>query len=585
MNDDFDFTKSQLNLIERVGSIFVEACPGAGKTQTIAERFAVRPNAHPRKGVALLSFTNAAADEARLRCSGDPSLLTAPNFVGTIDKFLNRFIVSPFATSRDGVRTHFVDTWSQLPNVTVRLTGRQGVFLLDWFDFHSDDTATLHGRTAPYIARKKIEALSSTQRIEFEAEATRIRKTLINRGYYSAEASRQVADSILADSSDRSKLTALIGSRFSEVIVDEVQDCSGSDFNVLQLFKEAGVMIVLVGDPDQAIYDFRQLQSSSPVPALSTLAPTGDRLDGNFRSTPAICAIAGSLRVSTSSVDIARGPNRNSETPIYIFGYSDIKSIAPCIELLRTSEGYRLDQTVILSHNWNTARSVAGGSKPELNSDSKLVRIASAIRCLHDETNTRLRQSALHDLANTLHESSNKELRKLALMDFLEKIGLSERQFLTSVLRVATSTAFDKNPSTFKNSLMQALSSNSFDWVGSLTIPRGDKWPAMPNWGKKTSIQYGTIHSYKGLQQQFVTMVIPEDHESRTRDQSGVLLWHEDRDGEPRRVLYVGATRAQKLLMLAVHESHLDKVLSRLTRDTVPFRYIRLLENRIEDAY
>lgn len=585
MSDDFDFTESQVKLIEQVGSTLVEACPGAGKTQTIAERFAIRPNAHPRKGVALLSFTNAAADEAKLRCSKDTSLLASPNFVGTIDKFLNRFIVTPFVTSREGIRAHFVDTWSQLPNVSVRIKGSQGVFLLDWFDFNSDDTATLHGRTAPYMARKKIQELTSTRRKEFEVEATRIRKTLINRGYYSAEASRQAANTILADASDRSKLIALIGSRFSEVIVDEVQDCSGSDFNLLQLFKEAGVMIVLVGDPDQAIYDFRQLQSDSPVPDLSTLAPIGDRLDGNFRSTPAICAIAGSLRASTSSVDVPRGPNRDSDTPIYIFGYSDVKSIAPCIELLRTSEGYRLDQTVILSHNWNTARSVAGGSKPELNSERKLVRIASAIRCLQEETNTRLRQSALHDLANTLHESSRKELRELVLMDFLEEIGLSERQFLTSVLRIATSTAFDKKPSTFKSSLMQALSSNSFGWVEGLTIPRGDKWPAMPNWGKKTTIQYGTIHSYKGLQQQFVTMVVPEDHESRTSDQSGVLLWHEDRDGEPRRVLYVGATRAQKLLMLAVHESHLDKVLSRLTQDAVPIRYIQVVDNQIEDAY
>ncbi|PCK21874.1 MULTISPECIES: UvrD-helicase domain-containing protein [Rhodococcus] len=584
MNNSLDFTDSQTKLIKHVGSIRVEACPGAGKTQTIAERFAVRPNMHPRKGVALLSFTNAAADEAKVRCSKDPGLLAAPNFVGTIDKFLNRFVVTPFVTSRQEVRPHFVDTWSQLPNATVQLRGNRGVFSLDWFDFESNGTSTLHGRTAPYMLKKEIQDLNFVQRSKFEVEATRVRKTLIMRGYYSAEASRQAAAAILADSSDRSKLVTLLGSRFSEVIVDEVQDCSSDDLNLLQLFNEAGVMIVLVGDPDQAIYEFRREVNSSSL-NLTTLAPAGKRLDGNFRSTPAICAIADSLRASSVTTDIPRGPNRDSKTPVYVFGYSDLKTIAPCIELLMTSEGYRRDQTVVLSHSWNTVRSAAGGSTSELNSTSKLVRIASWIRCLHEETDAKLRQTALHGLANILHESAKKELKDLGLIEFLEEIGLSERQFRTSVLRIATATTFDKKPSSFKNNLTEALLSNSFDWVGSLTIPKGDRWPSIPSWRRKSALEYGTIHSYKGLQQEFVTMIVAEDYESRTSDQSGVCLWHEDRDGEPRRVLYVGATRAQKLLMLAVHESHLDKVLSRLDKDSVPMRYIQMLDGKIQDAF
>src|SRR6266567_3977406 len=52
----------------------------------------------------------------------------------------------------------------------------------------------------------------------------------------------------------RHKLLNLLSSRFNEVIVDEVQDCSAEDVALLQLLLEAGTRLVLVGDPEQAIY-------------------------------------------------------------------------------------------------------------------------------------------------------------------------------------------------------------------------------------------------------------------------------------------------------------------------------------------
>src|SRR5215218_3574503 len=105
------FTDAQLELIHANGSGFVEACPGAGKTQTIVERFLRRPTVPPRKGVALLSFTNAAANEARARCIGHPDLLLCPNYLGTIDSFINRFIVGPLYRQVHGRWPSFKDSW------------------------------------------------------------------------------------------------------------------------------------------------------------------------------------------------------------------------------------------------------------------------------------------------------------------------------------------------------------------------------------------------------------------------------------------------------------------------------------------
>lgn len=93
---NMEFTSAQRSLIESESGGFFEACPGAGKTQTIVERFARRGSARSRRGVALITFTNAAAEEAQRRCTHKPELLQAPNFVGTIDSFINRFFAAPF---------------------------------------------------------------------------------------------------------------------------------------------------------------------------------------------------------------------------------------------------------------------------------------------------------------------------------------------------------------------------------------------------------------------------------------------------------------------------------------------------------
>lgn len=48
--------------------------------------------------------------------------------------------------------------------------------------------------------------------------------------------------------------------------------------------------------------------------------------------------------------------------------------------------------------------------------------------------------------------------------------------------------------------------------------------------------------------------------------------WVSNREGESRRVLYVGASRAQQLLILVVHQSRATDVRTALDRDGV--RYI-----------
>ena len=78
----------------------LRAAPGSGKTWTSCRRFIWRgANWHyPAGGLALLSFTNTAIrefQEATVKV-GRRDLLSDPNYVGTFDSFVERFILTPF---------------------------------------------------------------------------------------------------------------------------------------------------------------------------------------------------------------------------------------------------------------------------------------------------------------------------------------------------------------------------------------------------------------------------------------------------------------------------------------------------------
>jgi hypothetical protein len=52
-------------------------------------------------------------------------------------------------------------------------------------------------------------------------------------------------------------LGALLTAKYAELVVDEAQDCSAADLYILNRLRDANVPLVIVADPDQAIYGFR----------------------------------------------------------------------------------------------------------------------------------------------------------------------------------------------------------------------------------------------------------------------------------------------------------------------------------------
>ncbi|WP_300645790.1 UvrD-helicase domain-containing protein [Nocardioides sp.] len=563
-----NFTAEQRALIDATEATYVEACPGAGKTQAIVQRFIERPVAnHPRRGVALLSFTNAAVDEARARCAAVPELLEVPNFVGTIDAFINRFIVGPVHVARTGRAPSFRDTWASVPGTRISVKGVAGAYALDWFEFTLDGDAELVYQRIPPDRRTGARSLRRDQLDKIVSAASARWNALVERGILDATTSRQLMAEYLKDEGTKNRLHGFLDARFAEVIVDEVQDCTEEDVLLLEMIKEAGPRLICVGDPDQAIYGFRGSGTESLGRLLDRLA-VGDRLDGNFRSSPAICTAVGSLRQGNES-DVAVGDASGVTGSVAVAVFrrpTDVRSRV--IEILE-ARGIPEDEVIVLAHAAATSRGCAGAGGSMRSTDSRFVSLAIAVHRFQSVASSpSTRREALRQVQRLMCELGGGEESEA---DYLESRGLTERSLAERCLRIATELQppFGGPPSRFKTELSELLRAHQVLTcnLSMLRTPSGDEWPVRPS-QNESALRHATIHGFKGLQQRAVALILPKAQAGSQDD--GIDQWLSDQPGESRRVLYVGASRAQELLILATHESRKNEVVAKLTKDGVP---------------
>lgn len=75
---------------------------------------------------------------------------------------------------------------------------------------------------------------------------------------------------------------------FRDITVDEAQDTDGAQFRLLRLLMPGSRTMLLVGDDDQAIYEWRHARPANLRDFIASYDATIYRLERNYRSTPAI---------------------------------------------------------------------------------------------------------------------------------------------------------------------------------------------------------------------------------------------------------------------------------------------------------
>lgn len=107
------FAEDARDVIRCWESTDVSACPGSGKTTVLLAKLkliADRMSLDNGAGICVLSHTNVAVNEIKSKLSTyADKLLNYPNFIGTIQAFIDRFLTFPYVKTITKAPAYVVD--------------------------------------------------------------------------------------------------------------------------------------------------------------------------------------------------------------------------------------------------------------------------------------------------------------------------------------------------------------------------------------------------------------------------------------------------------------------------------------------
>lgn len=264
------FAEDAKSVIDCWKSTNVLACPGSGKTTVLMaklQHLADRMPLAQGRGICILSHTNVAVDEIKKRLTGDATakILGYPNFAGTIQSFVDSFIVFPFLRSRVRSPIRMVSreefakaAWDEIGTIKSyaglkafinKLYARSRKWceseekLINGLFFDVQGNLCLGGSIVAKAATQSAKSFAGLKHL-----------LLINDGLMTYDSAYEYADRILRKYGDL--IRPVISSRFQFVFIDEYQDCSDAQRNLLaDIFDGTDTVVQRIGDLDQAIYN------------------------------------------------------------------------------------------------------------------------------------------------------------------------------------------------------------------------------------------------------------------------------------------------------------------------------------------
>ena len=275
-NNHFD--QERLKFIKSLDSCDLLAVPGSGKTTALQAKLYCLSKLRPYSainGILVLSHTNAAVDEIKKKLSkACPNLFEYPNFVGTIQDFVDSFLAIPYYNIR------FSNPISRIDTAICReefLKSFQNKWIRNdnawsWYKYNGIEQAknfgikiTVDGQFIPwdYTRQKEFKVASTKTPKTWKGKEEKNRKHILkilcelkmhmfDRGILSYDDCYVLAQ-IYINRCPRIK--SILRERFKYVFIDETQDLQEHQLEIMdQLFSDDSVCFQRIGDVNQSIF-------------------------------------------------------------------------------------------------------------------------------------------------------------------------------------------------------------------------------------------------------------------------------------------------------------------------------------------
>lgn len=274
-------TEMQQKIVNSNGKVIVKACPGSGKTYTVAHKLKKETTSwkNDYSGIAVLSFTNVACMEIKNKYKeiNNGVELPYPHFIGTFDSFIYKYIFTIFGTVITKKKGNLIIDKSALIETLKKRFWRSSCYdnLCNPYSFYIENgqIRDLDGKVEKCtLCYKSCEKLKN--------ECSKL-------GYYNYDDVLCICISILKQRKD---VLNLLIRRFPSIILDEAQDISEKQMELLELLINNGLVnMMLIGDPDQAIYEWRDANPKIFLNKFNSKDWIQVTLNENFRSSQNIC--------------------------------------------------------------------------------------------------------------------------------------------------------------------------------------------------------------------------------------------------------------------------------------------------------
>lgn len=260
--------------IKNLETIDLQAVPGSGKTTALLAKLLILEKRLPfadGSGILVLSHTNTAIDEIRNKIQKYcPNLFKYPNFIGTIQSFVDKFLAIPYYCMSFNKKTYRIDDEIYDDVMTKKYQYlRDNSPAKQWINrrnnpedlfknFRFDSNLNLIDKKGGKII------LKSKNQSPTYIDIAKMKKEIFKTGVLCFDDTYFFANRYLQK---YPKIKEIIQKRFSYVFVDEMQDMDNRQYDLLEkLFYDNGNSISKfqrIGDKNQAIYDSKSVENET----------------------------------------------------------------------------------------------------------------------------------------------------------------------------------------------------------------------------------------------------------------------------------------------------------------------------------
>ncbi|WP_431136953.1 UvrD-helicase domain-containing protein [Psychroserpens mesophilus] len=325
------FDEERRCFIRNLSTIDLQAVPGSGKTTALLAKLLIIEKRLPlpeNRGVLVLSHTNAAINEIMERIGHHcPKLFSYPNFVGTIQSFVDNFLAIPAYVNKFKRKPVRIDNEIYSEAIEKYFTyGKTGFSKQEKNNalYYNSNFNVLHNfrfsfYDGVFTLKKSIngDALEvktpNKRRIPFTIEELErisewlwiTKMNVMEAGILHFDDAYALADVILDDIKGYKEL---IQKRFQFVFVDEMQDMEQHQLQLLETLFAMGYsnsIFQRLGDVNQSIF-------SNSISTIDIWKQRKDKLfiNGSHRLSKPIANIVSKLSITPSELE-GRGTNSN----------------------------------------------------------------------------------------------------------------------------------------------------------------------------------------------------------------------------------------------------------------------------------